>query len=623
MYVGGLVGKTNANNIVDFNILSGQNVNIQINTDNCYYAGGLIGRAEVAAQANILGNVGIWTQTAGTDTQDDTSDDEFAVDNDEIISGTDKVANIGGLIGMLKVGQNSNGISVTVSGKHNYAFTINTIENSNYYDGDSEFSTNTDNGLALEAEAYYINKDEFNISGSSNKLLYSNNLEDVKNANGEVIDPADCNPLNKDAKGWSKEYTGFRILQRNIPQSSNNGAFWDSIAVLYDAAQITHVGTIGNLGREDYWMTKDDESGQFGRDFGLDYICFTVYEQADGQATLYSPIGIASIYYESGEDESGEEIKKYATPKDNTISFKGWFNGFVVNQETPDSCFYIDLNASAGCNCLTYFEWDSKYTSIGGTKEVPYQYNADVLGTDLVLETANSPRYLTYFVDGYLDGNLKYVGTSNHIDKETAKGVYFVFDVVYENASSNGLSYDNDGDPNTAAINITTSNDEYLPTNGSIFNVSGIMGQDIVDYLNNENQIDWFKINSKFAMTLIEIAILVVSGGGSAAVKGFGKAAKAIGKAVLKFAKKHWLVTIIGLVLIGNQTLQFDSTKAYDNFTQPSEVSYGYISTTYSREISYEMINGKTQMTGASDYMYENDDGKRFIKRISDTSYIN
>ena len=609
MYVGGLVGKTNANNIVDFNILSGQNVNIQINTDNCYYAGGLIGRAEVAAQANILGNVGIWTQTAGTDTQDDTSDDEFAVDNDEIISGTDKVANIGGLIGMLKVGQNSNGISVTVSGKHNYAFTINTIENSNYYDGDSEFSTNTDNGLALEAEAYYINKDEFNISGSSNKLLYSNNLEDVKNANGEVIDPADCNPLNKDAKGWSKEYTGFRILQRNIPQSSNNGAFWDSIAVLYDAAQITHVGTIGNLGREDYWMTKDDESGQFGRDFGLDYICFTVYEQADGQATLYSPIGIASIYYESGEDESGEEIKKYATPKDNTISFKGWFNGFVVNQETPDSCFYIDLNASAGCNCLTYFEWDSKYTSIGGTKEVPYQYNADVLGTDLVLETANSPRYLTYFVDGYLDGNLKYVGTSNHIDKETAKGVYFVFDVVYENASSNGLSYDNDGDPNTAAINITTSNDEYLPTNGSIFNVSGIMGQDIVDYLNNENQIDWFKINSKFAMTLIEIAILVVSGGGSAAVKGFGKAAKAIGKAVLKFAKKHWLVTIIGLVLIGNQTLQFDSTKAYDNFTQPSEVSYGYISTTYSREISYEMINGKTQMTGASDYMYENDDG--------------
>jgi len=202
MYIGGLVGKTNANTIEKISLLDA-NVDIKVDSRWSYYIGGLIGRAEVNSAATIANlNNGF----------------------DSMILNGDEANNFGGLVGMLKVGENGSGLAVSVTGTHNYPFTINTVENQNYYDGQPTFNATTGQNKNVEiyTQAYYINLDKLTISGSNKKI-----------AN---------NPLNN-SEGWHKDYTMFKTMQRCIPKSQNNGANWDAVTVLFDASRIQGVTT--------------------------------------------------------------------------------------------------------------------------------------------------------------------------------------------------------------------------------------------------------------------------------------------------------------------------------------------------------------------------------------------
>jgi len=638
MYVGGLVGKTNADKIEDFVITTSNAMSISINTSNCYYAGGLIGRAEVNSNdASISGNVGTWTQTAGGDT-DEIEDDEWSSDgNDDVIAGTqDNCANFGGLIGMLKVGFSENGLTVNVTGKHNYPFTINTIENSNYYDGDSEFNVDKDSdGVNLHAEAFYINKDNFKIAGSMDETLYDND--------------GDTNPLNDSAKGWSKQYSGFKVIQRNIPYTQNNGAGWDSIAVLFDAAQITHVGTIGNLN-----LNKNDLTWPSGTDLNKitdDHICFTVYEQADGQHTLYSAMGIASLYYESTVDDpttpENEEETRLAKPHDRRARAVDYINAFISETSTQN-VYYINYNSSnIG---LTYFDWaGDKYESMG------YKYT-DIKNDIKYQNESGSIKYISYYIDDYLSyENETYIAEKimssalipTHIsvnddngdgsinDKDipdytfenniSTKGAYFVFDVVYENGTLNGSEYSASENKTLWQIvfekdkkTTLQTSDTYLPTSGSIFEVIGVMSPEAAAWQLNDNAIDWFAIGSKIVKFVAAVVLAYFTGGGSLStmfnggMSALGKGAQAAWKFAKAFAKSSYgkvaggtLLTLLASTIIGYMSQTTASAQSYSYFVEPSYVSYGYISTTFSKNVLYEMKDDKIVMDSSSDYTYK------------------
>ena len=53
------------------------------------------------------------------------------------------------------------------------------------------------------------------------------------------------------------DYTMFKTIQRCIPATENNG-LWDSISQVYDASNITYVGTIANLGLTETPLYGDD-----------------------------------------------------------------------------------------------------------------------------------------------------------------------------------------------------------------------------------------------------------------------------------------------------------------------------------------------------------------------------
>ncbi len=251
MYVGGLIGKTNDDNISGLQITSNGTPKIIINTDKSYYIGGLIGRAEVS-NATIQGNVGNWT-IDNKETPEDPSDDDTIIteDTDSIVTGDDK-SNFGGLIGMLKVASSGGetGYNITVSGNHKFAFTINTVENSNYYDGSSSFNANENKGdIELFAQAYYINLDKLTVSASKGNYTK--------------------NPLDGTVYGWAPDYTMFRQVQRCIPKHINSNK-WEAISVIYDAINIKGV-------------VYDDDNKK---------ITSTVYEEEQGSPNVYTEEGI-------------------------------------------------------------------------------------------------------------------------------------------------------------------------------------------------------------------------------------------------------------------------------------------------------------------------------------------
>ena len=255
MYVGGVFGKVKG----EIDGLTA-NSNVVISTNNSYYIGGLIGRLE--------GNLTNANATQIT------------------VVGENLTKNFGGLVGMLKVAKVQNGTTATVKGEHNFAFTINTIENQNYYDAESKYEAMEDeenNEVTLHAIATYVNQDKFNISAS--KTNYDHNPIYNDMVDGKYT-----------TQGWHKDYTGFKTMQRCVPMSENNGALWDNITSIYEAANIKAVKT--------------------GSDDKIEY---TIYEAYREVPMIYTKYGWGKIYYNSTDSGKlsyqkpsiGEENKDY------------------------------------------------------------------------------------------------------------------------------------------------------------------------------------------------------------------------------------------------------------------------------------------------------------------------
>jgi len=700
-YIGGLLGKTSSNQVKGLNIVSGANVKVGIKlyTNSNYYVGGLIGRAEVSGNATIEGNVGEWKMN--TQNTPETEDDVMSMTDNSaqiIANEHDDKRNFGGLIGILEVGESRNGLTVTVSGKHKFAFTINTIENVNYHDGDSRFSSQTDDrGHVLYAEAYYVNKDHFNIEGSSNTDLY-----EYKPGSTTVnkFDEKIVNPLNEKAIGWSKEYTGFKQLQRKIPRSENNGANWDSVAVLFDAGKITHVGTIQNLGFaigangysvEKFKTRLPGEENATENSLHKDHISFTIYEQSPGVPTLYSAMGIASLipepntyveaeshgnykfdsdknefvllteaekstyegtrysdidapYMYNSKTESFEAIKCeeynklsdktpyysekgflwwknktvtrfkenpkiYGTPEDLKAHWWQWGLG-IITESSPYQVFYIDCNNGIKNNqvnyandmkALTYFTWGDgngawqAHNTLGKSSEtyqnnVTYDKNGDI--------ESGKEKAMCYFVKDYMSADSK---TGAKYGESV--GAYFIFDSVYDNASMNKLTGRTPTSPNETVGGLS---DSALPTSGSIFEVSGIHTENAERVRLNTEQIDYFGVAVKVVSFVVELILLFATWGtGSIATKALKEAGeevveKGVKKAIKRNIKKFALraakyaskaASLGMLILIGSQAVAYtfaDAMKSYTNFTKPSALNYGYLSSTYTRSIIYE-----------------------------------
>ena len=291
MYVGGVFGKFKGNvatmvknadgeeTSTSAGITLGSN-NIKIYTAESYFIGGLVGRLE--------GNM----YNSSVTVAENNNTSRLNVEGSS-------VQNFGGLVGMLKVPADAKkvegGADIYVNGKQPYAFTINTIENQNYADGESVLNAtkNDDGDIELYAQAYYINLDRFNISSSLNVPEKS--------------------PLN-DTAGWHKDYTGFRAMQRCIPASENkqdylnsNGqkvtvqAEWDSVSIVYDAGNIVGVGIV----------TETTDGVTTSR------IIYTIYEEEPDSPKLYTKFGVGILFKDkNGElvDANTSGVKKVIVP---------------------------------------------------------------------------------------------------------------------------------------------------------------------------------------------------------------------------------------------------------------------------------------------------------------------
>ena len=237
-------------------------------------------------------------------------------DTDTIISSDrtkeiDSAKNFGGLVGMVKSTKTGGDVDIMVKGKHRFAFTVNTILNSGYADGATQTSTKLaadSSSVTLLAQSYYINQDDFNISATSDETWYN---ADAKN------------PLNSQTIGWAKEYTGFRVVNRFIP-AKDNGGEWDAHIPIYDAKDITAVGTVLNqnitTGSYMYEEKTDnpddpvtligDEEDETGKAFADDpnKIIYTVYQREMSEAYLYCPIGIAKLAIFRDFDEDKQKL---------------------------------------------------------------------------------------------------------------------------------------------------------------------------------------------------------------------------------------------------------------------------------------------------------------------------
>ena len=617
MYVGGLFGKLVSND-AELTIEE-SSVKISIDTDSSYYIGGLIGKLEFTSnrnnEGNFLGNI---------------SDNIYVTDSgsyDDVGSAT----NFGGFIGMLKLPYTGRNFTANVMGTHHYPFTINIVENSNYADGESYFDVDDqseEGSVIMVAQAYYINLDVLNIAGSSNESFYS---EDAHN------------PINSSAKGWHKDYTAFRMIQRCIPQADDIG--WDSLAVIYDAANITHVGTIKNLELEntrlngniedwnevvsivensthlemnangtrviepsatDLEAVREYNSLKLVRKFSdtlyyynPNYICFTVYEDEEGSPSLYSAMGIATPEINNTEEENASG---YKTLKDGAPSALDYILGALVT-ESPKSLYYLDMNKSANNNQgLTYFIWDKNYTSLGGTSNVSYQ------------NQPNSWRFISYYVSDYMQGDESLAGDATYGRNHT--GAYFVFSVVYDNATLEGL---------TAGDNTYVEQVSYdLPRSGSIFEVSGFSTSQAAALQANADAVDVFGWVMFGLSVALDVALLVASLGVAGPLAAAGKfagnmlnnvvksGAKTGLKKLLRVLQRTALVSMlaatvtIGVNILNQHFLSQQISKTM--FLEQKDQNFGVLSSSYSRNINY--TNGVIDDT--FDYLYVDDYGNTY-----------
>lgn len=693
--VGGLFGKLISNKSKGFTLDNTTGtVQVYIDTNNSYNIGGLVGKLQITAE-NEFNEMYFAGEIDNGPTHHAGLDISHNIDN------------FGGLVGMLKLPESVNStIKAQVLGTHKYHFTVCTIENSGYADGQSKYnsqrssatnSTSTvetvEDVIELYAQATYVNQESFEISATSNSAYYS------VSAN---------NPITG-TKGWAKAYTAFKTLQRCIPQSGN----WNSLAVLYDASQVTHVGTVGNLGltdkkvsaTADEWQnavttawnaglsvvvngveynqatgnsdiqellndainnateikepTGDAEkmsvytsikyikqaekgksadlwTGRIEDNFYLNpyHICFTIYEQEPDIPTLYSAIGIASAYYDTSEvteeqkNDPNYESNVYAKPESQTANAWQWILGFFINQ-TPPSLIFLDASkdSKGDANTLNYFKWKTSDGDNDGDF-VSYARVDSGSATMKILEadgTEITQRKLVYFVKEYAGGDVT-------VDGKT--GAYFMFDVVYENRSL-GSSFNN----------------SYLPNSGSIFEVTGLLTVAGSRSYHSEN--DTFGTVTKWIQIGIDVVLVVVSFGtyGVAAVSGAQAAKHAVKKVAKKTIKGFGKRLLTRIVAFGQGFAKHVSRKAarvgvrrmvaggvagaigimlnhtgaiwtnqinnylsaYQYYIQPNSTNFGYVASSYSREIEYVQIDDDVWIIkGSSDKTIQDANGNMY-----------
>lgn len=321
MYVGGVFGKVNGNiQNIKVEQFEGKS-NLEITTDNSYYVGGIVGRLEGnLTEANIT-------------TKDEKGNDKSTI---AIADTGDDRENFGGLVGILKVTnaqKNSAGnAGATVKGLHTYPFTVNTIENENYFDADSNFEAiEDDNDVTLHAMAYYVNQDNFEISASKGEEFDHNPL--YNSEDDKVLTYADTEKggtktfatATWNTQGWHDDYTGFKTLQRCIPKDQNNGAEWDSIATIYDASKIKAVATVNDEDIDNVFYTSEE----------VGKIKYTIYEAYDNRPTLYSKYGMASVY---SDPQTGRVCKK----EDGTLYKPSVIENDEEEPGINDDCFIVN-----------------------------------------------------------------------------------------------------------------------------------------------------------------------------------------------------------------------------------------------------------------------------------------
>lgn len=608
MYVGGLIGQltVESGDSPYLAITEDMNVKVRINTTNTYYSGGLVGRVLANGDITFRGDVSTQVTTGGY--------------RDSSVS-----TNFGGLIGMLKVAESSSensGYVITVEGTHYYAFTINTIENSNYYDAPSVYdASESDNEVYLTAIATYVNLDNFRISPTSDASFYSASAE---------------NPTRPDDSwGWAAEYTMFKQMQRAISQTE---AEWDAISEVYDAQNIKYVATIDNLrlkttalaGPSKLWtdsvtsavnagiLPEDtvvdtfsgpikeptQNTGESDEDysrrlhawmnlpmirksgsnyiFNPNYICYTIYEEVEGQAKLYSPIGIAEPY----TNEDGD----YDTPVNDEASIGGWILAGLGWADNPPSEFQsIVINSNNSYRALTYVDYNGKYP------------NSEDKGLHSFMATAQSFR-------GYYCTIKNYDGRTDN--------TFFEFNIFYENATLNNVK-------NEKNESIVTGAQDMLADSGSMFATNGVATTNydtVVKAKAGQETYPWFR-GYQIAMIVVEVAGVVITGGGIAAAKG---AFKAFGKVTLKkmmqkalqfsarmgkFIATHRM-GILNLILTTTMSAIFLSQSnatlyVQNTYSNIRNQTLGYMSESYQRSVRFE--DGVMVVQSDSAYTSEND----------------
>lgn len=550
-YVGGLFGKLHRyNDVENLKIENNGKLKIFINTDQVYYSGGLVGTF-VTKEATFNGQVGSDSTTNPIAAKLDSDDTHKSISIiDSGVVNVNMANNFGGLIGKLKVEASGNGgYTVNVTGKHYYPFTVNVIENSNYSDGNTTYKTThegTDTNLI--AQASYTNLDSFKISPTSEKTLYEN---------ADATNPTRTGDSAK--TGWAKDYTMFKTMQRYENQSNEE---WPAISVVYDARFITGVGTIKNLGLSNeellYGADGENKETKLKKPNDPDYICYTIYEPAEGQAQLYSAIGIAEIYYDDdGKIETPEDKEKSAFGK--FIMWAGALAGF--NDIEACNSYYIDLTKTKELKGLTYFSYDKDYefTTISNKKTIlcPAQDKTIIMG-------------IVYKPQHYIKS-----------------GAYFEFKVIYENATVPSTKYGNSA----------------MANSGSLFEVNGLYTSNSKDAMEpSGNKYAWTKVVS----LIVDAAIIAMTWGAGAgamaakgtvkavvkgAAKGIAKVVKNIAKVALKGIKIAFknLYRVVPCLLVGMLYSQQAATMVQNNIQYTITGSViGFTAESYQRTVSYQ-----------------------------------
>ena len=554
MYIGGFIGRLNGS-AKNIKLESGDN--IKIYTDGNFYVGGLFGRLEGSLKSDSSG--GSWTGTSV---------------ESGIVEGN-AVDNFGGLVGMLKVKTDS---LVVVEGAHEYWFTVNTVENSNYLDGDTITGAYDSSGVYITAVAYYVNADTINIAGSG---ITPGTELDGSVETGLSEWNYTKGPFGK-SYGWAKEYTMFRYLQRNIPRDENNGAEWDSIAVVYDASAIREVFTRDVKKDDNNNGTRDDllGNGTPNKTGAVieDYIDYTIYEDREGSPTLYTSFGIATAAIDS-------------TGKDTILKKNCYKNGVELTEtETADGKLEISYKTQSDRKAIvSNFTWhDGFYGKEMGYNDSGWEnyngyFNANIK-FDLNLSGKNwyELKCLRYYA----------VKVKYDLDKNN-NGTWFVFDKLmghasqYENCKKgNEYEYNVEDEGAEQTMYFDSGTEKHASYDGCLFNISVSMPRYHLD--STPDNRNWFQRN----WWKILIAVVLIVGACIAAYFTGGASFASLG-VVAKFFVVVGIKLGIGLLYAGGIIFGawaiFDTGAAYskNTFFDKDWQSYGFISQTYTRELKF------------------------------------